>query len=116
MCHVLRAGRRVSENACIYGGSGAGVASEAKPAHLFLQRILYRINRLVLFWCAGSTALSAVRDVQFVSAGVLFAWKLLSEFVERKPITLAWWLVICGQDSLARKCKRLQEITNAERP
>jgi len=28
------------------------VASEAKPAHLFLQRILYRINRLVLFWCA----------------------------------------------------------------
>lgn len=38
------------------GAVAAGVASEAKGAHLFLQRILYRINRLVLFWCARVSA------------------------------------------------------------
>ena len=35
----------------------SGVASEVKGAHLFLQRILYRINRLVLFWCAHASVL-----------------------------------------------------------
>ena len=39
-----------------WGAIVAGVASEAKGAHLFLQRILYRINRLVLFWCACASA------------------------------------------------------------
>ncbi len=29
-----------------------GENEDVKAAHLFLQRILYRINRMVLFWCA----------------------------------------------------------------
>jgi len=33
-------------------GASAGEDAEAEAAHLFLQRTLYRINRLVLFWYA----------------------------------------------------------------
>ena len=36
----------------IQNGASAGGDAEAEAAHLFLQRTLYRINRLVLFWYA----------------------------------------------------------------
>ena len=59
-CSMSLRGNSLSTSALYRSLSGgaivAGVASEAKGAHLFLQRILYRINRLVLFWCARASA------------------------------------------------------------
>jgi len=62
------------------------VDSEAKPAHLFLQRILYRINRLVLFWCAECSAPRAAEDLHHCVGGrLILAWKMLKELVEQNP-------------------------------
>jgi hypothetical protein len=41
---------RALEDALAFAYGGDEAAEEAGPAHLFLQRVLYRINRLKFFW------------------------------------------------------------------
>ncbi|GBF99736.1 hypothetical protein Rsub_12449 [Raphidocelis subcapitata] len=84
------------------GANGGGVGGGDPSAHLFLQRVLYRINRLQHFWFDPLSSYSNERSLflQRVRGAVERRWQLWE--ASRLPGSAVELLAACGAGGAAR--------------